>query len=728
MSTLQEQHALMARLQASHDPAAQQDARQLQGLYHDQQMAVIAADVYPAMTSYPPPPPEGWMRASEHLDQLRQAMPGLNNLSNKELLDRLRPDSSGFRAEIYLPDPAVLGPGYKPTLVFKGSTGEIVDSHGRTHESATEDFLANNFPQSVGLKTDYYDRAMGWAVTLKKAGADCELAGHSLAGGMASAASAVSGYRATTYNAAGLHPDTATRYAQEHAGVKLYDVSQSVTAYQVQGEMLNNGVQENVHRLDAFRRTQLGGVLKEAAEVMREVPQARDLLERQVMAQLPLAAQATAHAFIDKVATGDTERMLRELPLAAGKVQPLLAPMTIDGQGQLMARENQATLYGLSTMAGPALTALHIASLGEHVGRRAGEGVRAAGQVMGRSMEWAGETVRTVGDMQGRAVHDSVTLADAGVVMAVHQGSRLAAGARNMAGEVGATLDEVQGRVQAGGARVGANALRGVGSMLPEVAASPLRRQADALEQSGEQARLQQQREANATRQLAHAESDGMRAMGQTLERGVGQATQQVGDTLRAGASAPRHLQASAMQSVGQGLRQAADAAPAVGGAAGLVVGGMAGVAWETGLSPSKFSNLTQAVQMGAQFSGGGESLQRHVMPTVKPSLDARIQQQETRAQQVLNREPHIQSMSASPVQDTLVSVRRMLAAASSNDWESMRREMQPMVHGASAQHMRSQAVATVDHIEHKALAAQLQQQPQQQGTANPATSRGASL
>ncbi len=80
-------------------------------------------------------------------------------MSNKQLLDELQPDKSGFRAEIYLPDPKILGPGYKPVVAIKGSSGEVVTSRG-LRDTTKEDFLANNFPQSVGLETDYYDRAM----------------------------------------------------------------------------------------------------------------------------------------------------------------------------------------------------------------------------------------------------------------------------------------------------------------------------------------------------------------------------------------------------------------------------------------------------------------------------------------------------------------------------------------------------------------------------------------
>ncbi|AJQ87255.1 hypothetical protein ACQR5V_16765 [Xanthomonas oryzae pv. oryzicola] len=70
------------------------------------------------------------------------------NLKNDQIRDFLKPDNSGFRAEIYLPDPAVLGPGYKPTIAFKGSAGQVLTPHG-LRDTTSEDFIANNFPQST---------------------------------------------------------------------------------------------------------------------------------------------------------------------------------------------------------------------------------------------------------------------------------------------------------------------------------------------------------------------------------------------------------------------------------------------------------------------------------------------------------------------------------------------------------------------------------------------------
>src|ERR1700761_1821203 len=216
----QQEQALLQRLRASGDPAAQNEARQLGTLYHDQQMGGLAADAYKAADGTGQPP-AGWGRASEHPELLSKYAPSLH-LSKNQLNDMLKPDESSFRAEIYLPDSAVLGPGYKPVVAFKGSSGDVMTSDGKHHSTTQEDFLANNFPQSVGMRTDYYDRAMHLARDLQRGGLDFEITGHSLAGGMAAAASAVTGNHATTWNAAGLHPETAQRFAAENPGVAVH--------------------------------------------------------------------------------------------------------------------------------------------------------------------------------------------------------------------------------------------------------------------------------------------------------------------------------------------------------------------------------------------------------------------------------------------------------------------------------------------------------------------------
>ncbi|MFC6839491.1 hypothetical protein [Xanthomonas theicola] len=148
---------------------------------------------------------------------------------------------------------------------------------------------------------------------------------------MASAAAAVTGAQATAFNAAGLHPLTAQRFAAQNPGVRVYDAQRSVTAYPVSGELPNDGIQENIHRLDALHRRQLDEAMRETCELLQEVPEGRAALKRALDGAVQ--AQGAVHAFVDRLADGDTAKLLQELPLAAGRVQPLLAAKTVDAEG-----------------------------------------------------------------------------------------------------------------------------------------------------------------------------------------------------------------------------------------------------------------------------------------------------------------------------------------------------------------------------------------------------------
>jgi hypothetical protein len=65
------------------------------------------------------------------------------------------------------------------------------------------------------------------------------MTGHSLGGGLASGASRASGAPATTFNAAGLHPNTVARYG----GTPIVPSEENIDVYQVDDEFLT-GAQE----------------------------------------------------------------------------------------------------------------------------------------------------------------------------------------------------------------------------------------------------------------------------------------------------------------------------------------------------------------------------------------------------------------------------------------------------------------------------------------------------
>ena len=266
-----QQNILLERAMATGDVHVLAQAKQLKADYHARDMAALSDDVYEAAdgkhAKIQTEPPVGYIRVSANPEALRSS--GVN-WTDKEITEYLQPNASGFRAEIYLPDPAILGKDAKPVLCFKG-----------TDSDKNEDWL-NNARQGAGMQSDYYDRAMTVALRLKKDFGDnqaFEITGHSLGGGLASAAAAVTGAHTTTFNSAGLHPDTAPRFIQ---GGPLFDIGKTVVAYQLQGEVLTS-TQQGVANMSVLRRAQAGYLAETAAELSR-LPGLEDAVTKKIQA------------------------------------------------------------------------------------------------------------------------------------------------------------------------------------------------------------------------------------------------------------------------------------------------------------------------------------------------------------------------------------------------------------------------------------------------------------
>lgn len=622
---LQSQQQLLADLRTSSDSHAAALAHTLQERYYHEQMGMLSEDVYESARGEGEAP-LGWVRASENLALLRQQVPELAEVPDMRLREMLKPRQSGFRAEIYLPDPAVLGPGYKPTVVFKGSNGEVLQVDGTRRETGPEDFGANNFPQAIGLKTDYYDRAMRLAATLKELGISADYAGHSLAGGMASAAVAVSGERATTFNAAGLHPETARRFQQENPDVRLYDPHRRIVAYQVRGEVLTDGLQNNVERMDVAERRVLGAVLKETADLVQDVPQLKQAVARQLQSMdMPDHARQSITRFVDTLAQGNADRMLDELPLAAGQVRPLDARMWHDGR--IVDRPAELPLDQVLALAGPTLRAVSEVQAGAHLGHEAGKVAQAAGQIAQRSLDASGDTVRAGGDKASDAF--SAT-ADGLQWMSCKTGEALAdasAKARVAAGVVDAKAEALKADVSMGVRTTGGVFWQGVANLAPD--GSRLERLADAHVDQAIQDNLRTgpaaQAASHAAREDAIRDAATTRAAGEDVCQLLETVQVTADRTQRAAIVATTAQVDTALDRTGDQVKAASDYAPA----AGAALGGTA--AAHAALNPlanpaaaPKLAELARTVPelLERATPAAAEATERHLMAsTVLPSL-----------------------------------------------------------------------------------------------------------
>lgn len=677
----QERQALLAQLRGSGDPQLVARADQLAGQYHARELAGLSHDVYDSARARGEPP-HGWVRASENLDLLRERMPGLQ-ADDTALLDLLRPEASGFRAEIYLPDPAILGPGYQPTVVFKGSANEVVGPDGQLRGTAAEDFLGNNFPQSIGLKTDYYDRAMNLATELQRQGLDFDLSGHSLAGGMASAASAVTGMRAVTFNAAGLHPETTARFSHENGGLPLYDTGPRVTAWQVRGDLLNDGVQGDLANMGSLERQRMAGLLSDVSSVLQNVPQARSLLEDKLLDGIPAASHPSINAFLDRLAAGDTAHLIRDLPQAAGDRQPALEAMTQQEQA-LVRRENAASIGDLQRLGGPLLNVAWATARGADMGRSAGEQVAGGGRAIGGGVAWTGDVANAATSGFGQVAERGYQYTGATVDIGTRAAGEVAAHARQAGAGLEALGDHGRGIAQQAGSRVEGAMWRGVAGIagiFSDSARDDLEARASQAEAQGDAARMRSQVAADDAIARGATDAAGWRNAAGAAGQDARQSIEQFGAGRRQAYVYVGQQLDSGAEVAGAEITRVTSHAPvagaALGGTTGFIAGGV--VTYNPG-TPYGALNLASTVRLATEAGRGvQESLGRHGMDSAMiPSLDRVIAEQEQAARAQLQQR-EAERATPAPVPDASVrddtasrgrstdvelTVERLLAAA----------------------------------------------------------------
>jgi Domain of unknown function (DUF4150) len=195
--------------QQSADPAVRAAAERFSQNITAAQMAKLSTDVYSPVPGGPP----GWINESNNPEYLAAHGLDRNHLTGP----------GAYQAQIYRPDPAVYGdnPRFGPTVAFRGTTSLINSDMGA------------NIGQATGYGSEYYSRAEAIG-NVTRPGTDRAVTytGHSLGGGLASAASQRSGGPAYTFNAAGLNRSTIYRPSGNGSQIQ---------AYRVDGEVLTGG-------------------------------------------------------------------------------------------------------------------------------------------------------------------------------------------------------------------------------------------------------------------------------------------------------------------------------------------------------------------------------------------------------------------------------------------------------------------------------------------------------
>jgi hypothetical protein len=196
-------------------------------------LALISADVYRASAT----PPAGYRVASAT---------DLGALGLKP--SDLTSTQSGFTARVYVTGADA---GARYVVAFRGSTSDKSD-------------WITNLRQGAGIRSDHYSRALAIGERVARSGnANVVITGHSLGGGLASAAAIASGRPAQTFNAAGLS-DATIRSADQMRRAAAVPGAGAVSAFYIRGEVLS-AIQDGGDRvLGAIFGGAIGGALADA--------------------------------------------------------------------------------------------------------------------------------------------------------------------------------------------------------------------------------------------------------------------------------------------------------------------------------------------------------------------------------------------------------------------------------------------------------------------------------
>jgi len=135
--------------------------------------------------------------------------------------------------------------------VYQNDKGQVVVAYAGTDTKQAGD-IKTDLSQGLGFESKQYQQAQALALKAQKAfGSNVVFTGHSLGGGLASAAALTTGNPAVTYNAAGLSDETIRALGKSPYEARQQADAGQIRAYQVDGDPLT-GVQDDVPGLNAI--------------------------------------------------------------------------------------------------------------------------------------------------------------------------------------------------------------------------------------------------------------------------------------------------------------------------------------------------------------------------------------------------------------------------------------------------------------------------------------------
>lgn len=147
--------------------------------------------------------------------------------------------------------------GLRAALFSNGTDNVLV--YAGTSPSSLANWWAN-LKQAFGFRSGQYEAGIDLAVRLSETVGNLRYAGHSLGGGIASAAAIVTGGSARTFNAAGVHDNTLRGFDRSHGAVTSYystfdvlRIGNALTPASVPGDRVSLGA-AGIHGI--------GGVIK----------------------------------------------------------------------------------------------------------------------------------------------------------------------------------------------------------------------------------------------------------------------------------------------------------------------------------------------------------------------------------------------------------------------------------------------------------------------------------